>query len=132
MDIYNNKATLVLGNKSLTQGNTYMITQACNHHDFSVVLKCPNYTTLYYGTEVEFIDRIDKREGVFARVRCINTNITYDIDYTNIGDQTSCEEIKKKPNKAKVKEQIRKDLIKKIQEQRMIKLEAQINEDKKL
>lgn len=76
----------LFGNTLYTKGDVYKIRYTCNHHDFTAVLKNHNYTTLIIGTEVQFIGKVSKLQGVFARVRNINTNITYDIEYTNLGE----------------------------------------------
>lgn len=96
----------LLGNTLFTVGDIYEIAYPCNHHDLQMVLRNPKYIDLVPGNEVQFVAKVSKREGVFARVRSTSSNVVYDIYYTNLGGLSQCVSQEKKPkSKAELKKQ---------------------------
>lgn len=122
----------LFGNTLYTIGDIYTIAYACNHHDHQMVLwNHIKYNNLVPGDEVQFIGKVSKREGVFARVKRLYEDTIYDIDYTNLGGLSQCETQKPK-TRAKTRKQLRlekKKLLAKLLKK--TKLEEPINERRK-
>lgn len=70
----------LLGNTLYTIGDIYTIKYACNHYENIITSRA-----LFPNTKVQFLDKVSKTAGVFARVKNIHTDEVYDINYTNLG-----------------------------------------------
>ena len=120
----------LLGNTLYTIGDIYEITCSCNHHDHQMVMwNRVKYIDLLPGEEVQFIGKVSKREGVFARVKKLHEDTIYDIYYTNLGGSPQCESQKPK-SRAKTKKQLKlekKKLLDKLLKKK-IRLEGLIND----
>lgn len=120
----------LLGNTLYTIGDIYEIAYSCNHHDHQMVMwNRVKYIDLLPGEEVQFIGKVSKREGVFARVKKLHDDVVYDIYYTNLGGPPQCVDQKPK-SRAKTRKQLKlekKKLLDKLLKKR-IKLEGPTNE----
>lgn len=110
----------LFGNTLYTVGDIYTIAYTCNHFDTYEVLYNPKYTTLTPGMEVMLLGKTSIREGVFARVKPLYSDVEYDIYYTNLGGTEQCVSKKKSKTEAKLEKDLaRKSWIKQIKQKKM-------------